>query len=163
MPSVNIFIFYEKNWVAAFAMNFNLDHMLGHLIRRLNQQSMAVSYAHLKEAGFDITTVQFAVLNTLGKNPGLDQTTLANRIAYDRATTGGVVKRLEQKKLVQRLPHLDDRRAIQIWLSAEGIEALAKMRPVVMQLQIEILPNLTTEERKTLKSLIEKALGNKAN
>jgi DNA-binding MarR family transcriptional regulator len=152
-----------KNRVAAFAMNFNLDHMFGHLIRRLNQQSMAVFHARLKYTGFDITTVQFAVLNTLGKNPGLDQTTLANRIAYDRATTGGVVKRLEQKKLVQRLPHIDDRRAIQIWLSAEGIEALAKMRPVVMQLQIEILPNLTTEERKTLQSLIEKALGKKAN
>ena len=35
-------------------------------------------------------------------NPGIDQARLATAIAFDRATTGGVIDRLEAKGLVRR-------------------------------------------------------------
>ncbi|WP_292685703.1 MarR family transcriptional regulator [Novosphingobium sp.] len=71
--------------------------MPGHLIRRLQQQSTQVFAARMREAGFDITPVQFAAMDALAARPGIDQATLAQLIAYDRATIGGVVDRLEGK------------------------------------------------------------------
>jgi DNA-binding MarR family transcriptional regulator len=136
----------------------SLFHMPGHLIRRLNQQSSAVFQERVKEAGYDVTSVQFAALDTLEKNPNLDQAGLAKRIGYDRATIGGVVKRLEAKGLVGRTPDPDDRRAFRLALSAEGTALLARLRPVVIALQEDILPDLTSEERAVLLGLMKKAL-----
>ena len=41
--------------------------MAGHLIRRLNQQSTQVFQSQVQEAGFDITSVQFAALDTIAQ------------------------------------------------------------------------------------------------
>ncbi|MEH6646410.1 MarR family winged helix-turn-helix transcriptional regulator [Sulfitobacter sp.] len=136
----------------------SLSLMPGHLIRRLNQQSAAVFQERMKEAGYDVTSVQFAALDTLEKHPELDQAGLAKRIGYDRATIGGVVKRLEGKGLVRRAPDPDDRRAFRLALSADGTTFLARLRPVVIALQEEILPGLTSEERAVLLELMKKAL-----
>ncbi|SFR45335.1 MarR family winged helix-turn-helix transcriptional regulator [Litoreibacter janthinus] len=130
----------------------------GHLIRRLHQQSTAVFLEHTKAAGFDLTSVQFAAMSTLAKDPGLDQASLAKRIAYDRATIGGVIKRLEQKGLVRRQPDDEDRRAFKVSLTPEGDAVLAKLAPVVCALQSRILPDLSESEKASLLALMTKAL-----
>ncbi|MDB9801708.1 MarR family transcriptional regulator [bacterium] len=141
-------------------MTDDLDIVLlpGHLIRRLQQQSTAVFLEHTKAAGFDLTSVQFAALFTLAKYPGLDQATLAKRIAYDRATIGGVIKRLEQKGLVSRKPDDEDRRAFKLSLTPHGKATLAELVPVVRKLQVDILPGLSDSERGSLLELMTKAL-----
>lgn len=135
-----------------------LSELPGHLIRRLNQHATAVFQSHLKAAGYDITSVQFSALETLAQKPGLDQATLAARIAYDRATIGGVVKRLEKKALIQRKQSTTDRRAFELHLTAEGQNVLDKMRPVVSVLQGDILEGLSAEEREVFITLVQKAL-----
>ena len=135
-----------------------LSELPGHLIRRLNQHSTAVFQSYLKAAGHDITSVQFSALETLAQNPGLDQATLAAQIAYDRATIGGVVKRLEQKELIQRQHSTTDRRAFQLLLTDEGRALLDKMRPIVASLQSDILEGLSTQERDVFIKLMQKAL-----
>lgn len=130
----------------------------GHLIRRLHQQSTAVFLEHTKAAGFDLTSVQFAAMSTLAKDPGLDQASLAKRIAYDRATIGGVIKRLEQKGLVRRQPDDEDRRAFKVSLTPEGDAVLAKLAPVVHALQSRILLDLSESEKASLLALMTKAL-----
>lgn len=135
-----------------------LSELPGHLIRRLNQHATAVFQSHLKAAGYDITSVQFSALETLAQKPGLDQATLAARIAFDRATIGGVVKRLEKKALIQRKQSTTDRRAFELHLTAEGQNVLDKMRPVVSVLQGDILEGLSAEEREVFITLVQKAL-----
>lgn len=135
-----------------------LSKLPGHLIRRLNQHSTAVFQSYLKAAGHDITSVQFSALETLAQNPGLDQATLAAQIAYDRATIGGVVKRLEQKELIQRQHSTTDRRAFQLLLTDEGRAVLDKMRPIVASLQSDILEGLSAQERDVFIKLMQKAL-----
>lgn len=133
--------------------------MPGHLIRRLNQLSTAVFQARMKAAGYDITSVQFAALIALKSNPGIDQATLAGIIAYDRATIGGVVKRLLQKDLVTRKVDDEDRRARRLWLSTHGEAELRNISPIVEDLQASILSNLSTTEGQTLLKLLAKAVG----
>lgn len=136
----------------------HLTDMPGHLIRRLNQHSTAIFQHHLKAAGHDITSVQFSTLKTLMDRPGLDQATLAGLIVYDRATIGGVVKRLEQKGLVQRDANAQDRRAFQLSLTPAGRTLLEDVTPLVHGLQGDILAHLTGPERDSLVALMHKAL-----
>ncbi|MBX3605394.1 MAG: MarR family transcriptional regulator [Piscinibacter sp.] len=133
--------------------------MAGHLIRRLHQQSTQVFQARTQAAGFDLTSVQFAALDAIAEQPGIDQASLAATIGFDRATIGGVVDRLESKGLVQREVSVQDRRARELNLTPAGERLLAACRPVVEALQLDILAPLSVRERATFLALAHKALG----
>lgn len=133
--------------------------MAGHLIRRLHQQSTQVFQQRTQEAGFDLTSVQFAALDVIAQQPGIDQASLAATISFDRATIGGVVDRLEQKGLLRREVSAADRRARLLSLTPAGRRLLGELRPVVEALQAEILAPLTRAERTAFLELARKALG----
>ena len=133
--------------------------MAGHLIRRLQQQSTQVFQAQTQAAGLDLTSVQFAALDAIAQQPGIDQASLAATISFDRATIGGVIDRLESKGLVQREVSARDRRARRLQLTPEGKQLLAASRPVVETLQAEILAPLSRAERAAFLALARKALG----
>ena len=144
--------------MAEMMEKLNLLELPGHLIRRLHQQSTSVFQERMKAEGVDLTSVQFAALNTLGKSEDLDQATVAKRIAYDRATIGGVIKRLEQKGLVTRTPDDEDRRAFKLNLTEQGKDQLAALQPVVLALQNDILSELSGAEKAMLLELMMKAV-----
>lgn len=131
--------------------------MPGHLIRRLHQLSTQVFAQQIRDAGSDLTPIQFAALDALFSNPDIDQATLADAIAKDRATTGGVVDRLEQKALVSRIVSPDDKRARRLRLTAEGVATVKLLTPVVLALQRDILPGLTASEYDQFIALASKA------
>lgn len=133
--------------------------MPGHLIRRLHQVSTQVFTRHIQEAGFDFTPVQFAAMDAVTSTPGIDQAGIAADIAYDRATIGGVINRLEQKGLVTRNVSTADRRAREVWPTDKGAKAFAACFPVVERAQRDILPGLTDAERAQFLELAAKALG----
>lgn len=135
-------------------------HMPGHLIRRLHQQSSQVFTARMKEAGIEITSVQFAALDAIRAHPGIDQAGVAALIAYDRATIGGVIDRLEGKGLIERVVSSRDRRAREVRLTAEGERAYAVLLPIVRDLQEDILGGLTAAERSRFLALAAKAVMN---
>lgn len=131
--------------------------MAGHLIRRLNQISTAVFTERMAQEGFDLTSVQFAALSAIANASGIDQATLAGTIAYDRATIGGVVDRLEQKGLIERAVSKKDRRARTLRLTETGENLLKDARPHVWDLQKDILAGLDDGEREQFLSLARKA------
>ena len=137
----------------------NTTEMAGHLIRRLHQQSTQVFQAQMQAAGFDLTSVQFAALDAIAQQPGIDQASLAATIGFDRATIGGVIDRLEQKALVQRVVSAHDRRARRLHLTPDGLQLLGACRPVVEALQDDILALLSLNERAAFQALAHKALG----
>jgi DNA-binding MarR family transcriptional regulator len=121
--------------------------MAGHLIRRLHQISTSVFQSAMKDAGLELSPVQFAALDALSRAAGVDQATLAGMIAYDRATIGSVVDRMEARGLVSRRPSRSDRRAREVQLTAAGRALLETAWPVVAALQTDILIGLTAQER----------------
>jgi len=124
---------------------FELNAAPGHLIRRAHQVSVAVFNAHLADA--DVTPVQFAMLNALSDTPGVDQITLANRVALDAATSGSVIGRLESKGWVKRRADPVDRRRKLLVLTPQGLQALGGMKSAVTAVQKEILSPLTPAEQ----------------
>jgi DNA-binding MarR family transcriptional regulator len=133
--------------------------MAGHLIRRLHQQSTQIFQAKTQAAGLELTSVQFAALDAIAQQPGIDQASLAATISFDRATIGGVIEHLEIKGRVQRVVSSQDRRARQLHLTPDGRQLLAASRPVVEALQADILGPLSCAERATFVALAHKALG----
>jgi len=132
--------------------------MAGHLIRRLHQQSTQVFAQRTQAAGYDLTPVQFAALDAIQAHPGTDQATVAELIAYDRATIGGVIDRLEQKGWVKRIVSERDRRARELSLSPEGARIHATLLPIVQELQHEILGPLSEAERTAFLDLASRAV-----
>lgn len=133
--------------------------MAGHLIRRLHQQSTQTFQAGMQAIGVDMTSVQFAALDAIVQQPGIDQASLAATISFDRATIGGVVDRLEAKGLVRRAVSAADRRARLLQATPAGLAQLAAVRPTVEALQAQILAPLTDAERGAFAALARKALG----
>ena len=133
--------------------------MAGHLIRRLHQQSTQTFQAGMQAIGVDMTSVQFAVLDAIVQQPGIDQVTLAATISFDRVIIGGVVDRLEAKGWVQRAVSPDDRRARLLQATPAGLAQLAAVRPTVEALQAQILAPLTDAEQASFAALARKALG----
>ncbi len=132
--------------------------MAGHLIRRLQQKSTAVFQLKMKEAGYDLTAVQFAAMQVLDENPGIEQARLAGMIAYDRATIGGVIDRLEKKGYVSRVVSQQDRRAREVSLSRSGQALMTEVYPLVEAVQQEILQGLDADEQQAFLLLARKII-----
>ena len=132
--------------------------MAGHLIRRLHQQATYTFAQRTQAAGFDLTPIQFAAMDAIYAQPQTDQARVAEMIAYDRATIGGVIDRMEQKGWVRRVVSERDRRARELSLTPEGERVRAGLLPVVQDLQNEILASLRAEDRDCFLQLARQAL-----
>ena len=136
----------------------DIHSMPGHLIRRLNQISVAQFMDHISSGGLSLTPVQYAALCAIRDNPGIDQASVAGLIAYDRATLGKVIDRLDDKGLVQRKISKTDRRARELFLSSTGEALLAQAHPLVEAAQPDILAGLNAEEQEQLVTLMKKVV-----
>lgn len=150
MPSVNTL----NGKLDAMAKSFNFSDAPGHLIRRAQQ--LAVSIFMEETAGFDVTPVQFAILNALIDEPGGDQITLSGRVAFDPATFGSVIGRLEAKGWVRRQADPLDKRRKLLWTTDEGAQVALQMKRAVSRAQQRIVSPLAPDERLQLAALLGK-------
>lgn len=134
--------------------SYDFPHAPGHLIRRAHQVSVA---AFMEEtASYGVTPVQFALLNALMDTPGADQVTLAARVAFDPATSGSVIGRLEAKGWVRREADQNDRRRKLLWITPEGESTVQQMKRAVARVQTRILGPLNAAEREQIMRLLTK-------
>jgi DNA-binding MarR family transcriptional regulator len=133
-----------------------LEAQPGHFIRRLQQ--IAVGIFLEEAAGTGITPVQFAALVAVREHPGIDQRTLAARIAFDTSTIGGVVDRLERDGLMQRQTSPTDRRARVLNLTDAGHKAVDALVPAVQRTQQRILAPIPKARRREFYDLLRMAV-----
>jgi DNA-binding MarR family transcriptional regulator len=133
---------------------FVFEHAPGHMVRRAHQISVAIFSE--ETAAFGVTPVQFAILSVLHRAPGIDQITLAQRVAFDAATIGSVVSRLITKGWVHRQAAERDRRRKLLWLTEAGSEALRGMTSHMPVVQARIVEGLSLSERAQFAELIAK-------
>ena len=143
------------------AKSFNFGEAPGHLIRRAQQLAVAIFME--ETAGFDATPVQFAILNALMDDPGEDQITLSGRVAFDPATFGSVIGRLEAKGWVKREADPGDRRRKLLWATAEGEAVALKMKRAASRAQQRIVGPLDIDERAQLSALLGKLIAGHEN
>jgi DNA-binding MarR family transcriptional regulator len=112
-----------------------------------------------ESADAGVTPVQFAVLQVLAAQPGLDQRTLARAVSFDTSTIGGVVDRLEARGLLTRSHSPGDRRVRLLHLTPEGEELLADLTPSMLRTQGRILEPLSATERKDFMRMMRLVIG----
>jgi DNA-binding MarR family transcriptional regulator len=123
----------------------DLEDLPGHHIRRLQQIAVAVFLQETEAHG--ITPVQFAAMQTVNNQPGIDQRTLAARIGLDTSTIAGVIDRLEARGLVQRNASAEDRRVRLLTITDAGRTLLAAVAPGMLKAQDRMLAPLSPAER----------------
>ena len=143
-----------RGYTRGMPKSFDFQRAPGHLIRRAHQVAVAI---FMEETGrFDVTPVQFAILNALIAAPGEDQVTLAGKVAFDAATFGSVIGRLEVKGWVRREPGAADRRRKLLWITPAGKAAAVQMKRAVNKVQSRIVAPLAAAERDQLLALLAK-------
>lgn len=126
----------------------------GHLIRRAHQAAVAAFH---DTHGRQITPVQYAVLRALAAEPGIDQVTLAQRVALDTSTTADIATRLEAKGWIVRA--LRARRQRELSLTPEGQAVLDAMLPGVNPMYQRLLGGFSPAEQATLVALLRRFVG----
>lgn len=125
-----------------------LDEVLGYSIRRA-QIAVFQDYDELM-SDLGISTVQFSVIRLAHRNPGLNQTALANALGADTPRMVLIIDDLERRGLVTRLASTIDRRARAIFLTSEGRKLHAVLtRRVAVQNQ-RMVKRLRGDDKETL-------------
>ena len=127
------------------APTVDIEALPGHYIRRLQQIAVAVFLQETEAHG--VTPVQYAALQTVGNQPGIDQRTLAAAVGFDTSTIAGVIDRLEARELLQRSASPADRRVRLLALTPAGQTLLSEVVPAMLRAQDRMLAPLPKRER----------------
>ncbi|MEU1116666.1 MULTISPECIES: MarR family transcriptional regulator [unclassified Streptomyces] len=125
----------------------------GHLARRLQQAHHLLWNAMVSE---EITSPQYAVLNALVAEPGLDQRTVGERVGLDRSTIAEVVARLIRRDLLDKVRDARDGRRFLLRLTDEGLRTHRRLTVRTARMNQVLLAPLSTAERSVFLDLIQR-------
>ncbi|GAA2511981.1 MarR family winged helix-turn-helix transcriptional regulator [Streptomyces gobitricini] len=125
----------------------------GHLARRLQQAHTLLWTTMVSE---EVTSPQFAVLNTLVGEDALDQRTVGERVGLDRSTIAEVARRLADRELVDKVrdPH-DGRRSV-LRVTAEGLRVHKRLAVRTARMNQVFLAPLAPDEQTVLLDLLRR-------
>ncbi|AMJ63528.1 hypothetical protein AXW83_07770 [Bosea sp. PAMC 26642] len=129
-----------------------LDEQIGFLMRRAQQRHIAIFQRIMGDDG--PTPTQFAAMSKLSAGGEISQNLLGRMTAMDPATIKGVIARLEERGLVERLPDPDDQRRLRVRLSAAGHAAIPALTEKARAITAATLAPLSREEAERLVGLL---------
>ncbi|WP_421883232.1 MarR family winged helix-turn-helix transcriptional regulator [Pacificispira sp.] len=136
------------------APDYRVERQIGHLLRRAHQRASAIFQETLEDP--NLTPTQFAALMRLCDDGAMSQNHLGRLTAMDPATIQGVMRRLEERGLVQRAPDPKDRRRTILSPTEEGRELAKKLIPSAKAVSARTLSPLTPDEQKILTELLDR-------
>ncbi|MFI2779819.1 MarR family winged helix-turn-helix transcriptional regulator [Streptomyces sp. ALB3] len=126
----------------------------GHLARRLQQAHHLLWNTMVST---EITSPQFAVLNALTAEPGLDQRTVGERVGLDRSTVAEVITRLLRRELLDKVRDAHDGRRFLLRLTDEGARTHRRLALRTVGMNQVFLGPLSAGEQRTLFDLMRRA------
>src|ERR1700682_2181228 len=120
-----------------------LDQRPGFLIRRLHQIHVALFQKRC--AAFEITPLQYSLLSAL-----------ADRVAPQRTTTTGALKRLQSRNFIERSIHHRDRRAQVCRLTKAGATLLRQMEASARAAHRETVADLSKADQKRFSAMMQR-------
>ena len=147
----------EKNKKRTYGSqnDLNLKVLIG--LSRTTQSIHRRSSAIFRAKG--LTLAQFSVLEVLYHKGPLTISEIIESILSTGGNITVVVSNLEKLQLVDRCINPEDKRSSLITITAKGKELLEEIFPLHMADLEDQLKPLTTEERKTLSTLLKKLGG----
>src|SRR5687768_3905796 len=133
----------ENDWGAHMAA-VDLTTHPGHLARRLQQAHHLLWNTMVSE---EITSPQFAVLNALVAEPGLDQRTVGERVGLDRSTIAEVIGRLIRRGLLDKVRDPQDGRRFLLRLTDDGVRTHRRLTVRTARMNQVFLAPLDADEQ----------------
>src|SRR5579884_2104100 len=126
----------------------------GYLLARLGEASSRRFRRALDPEG--LHPRYFGVMTIVAAHPGLSQQQLHELTGIDTSSMVALIDELEQRGLAERRARAEDRRVRSIFLTAEGEQALARMRKIAAEHYRRFFAPLDAGERATLLELLRK-------
>lgn len=100
----------------------------------------------------DLTMQQLRVLGVVAREPGLTGHGLGRALGVSAPTASGLVDRLVEKGLLERVEDASDRRVRRLHLTADGSRTVSGVDSTFGRLMAAVIPPIPTEELAAIKS-----------
>ncbi len=131
-----------------------LESLVGYNCRRA---ALTVIEHYLERmAIYGIRPVEFSVLSLALHNPGITSRELCHTLGILSPNLVRIVASLDTRGLIAREPHPTDGRAIGIYLQPKGVKVVTDAEKIVRELEDKAAKKLSTSERTTLMTLLQK-------
>jgi DNA-binding MarR family transcriptional regulator len=107
-------------------------------------------------AALELTRPHAGVLRAIAARPGLSQQELATGLAIVASRLVTLVDELEERRLVERRDHPEDRRVHLLYLTEGGTQAMADIGRVARAHEDALCAALSENERAKLATLLER-------
>lgn len=129
--------------------------LIGYRVRRAQLSVFQKFLAVFDE--LELRPAEYSVLVLIADNPGRKQTEIAEVLGIKRANFVTLVHGLAERKLVERVPSAEDKRANALHLTATGDAFLARARAMHDALEDDLVARLGgTVERDRLLALLDR-------
>ena len=128
------------------------EHWIFKVVRQMGNRFADLLQVQCTERGmsYAITPSQWAALAWLTENEGIPIGTLAQRLDIEASVTTGIVQRLEQHGLLERVHDHQDRRLVKLFLTDEGRKLVRILEPVVIAFHQQLFRGFSAEEQQAL-------------
>lgn len=125
---------------------------------RLSVLSNTISSAIAEryQSAFGLTIWQWRVMAVIGETPGLTASQVTARTAMDKVAVSRAVSGLEDVGRLERVRDESDGRAARLHLTPEGEAVYARVVPIALASERDLLDGLSPTERKQLAALMSK-------
>jgi DNA-binding MarR family transcriptional regulator len=132
------------------------------IIRLINRVRVELIDALDRELSkFDISAAQLIVLASVANKEADSASGLCKSISYDPGAMTRMIDRLQQKGLVRRVPNAEDRRAMNLELTAAGRALYPQLIAAKETVQAQFLRGFGTDEVRLLEKLLNRMLDNR--
>ncbi len=99
---------------------------------------------------FDVRPVHYSMLLILSAAPGSRQQEIGEALSIQRPNLVALIDELEERGILRRQPHPEDRRSHALYLTDDGVVLLGKLKRVHQAHERRINGLFTAEERQAL-------------
>ena len=138
---------------------FQGSHGVVRLINRLRVEIVDALDREL--AKYDITAPQLIVLASIANKEADSAAAICKSISYDPGAMTRMIDRLEQKGLIRRIPHPEDRRAMTLELTVAGKALYPQLLAAKDAVQAQFLRGFSIDEARHLERFLTRMLDNR--
>lgn len=138
----------------------NLSSVIFYNIEEAIKTYRMYAQNQLKINDLKITIDQWLVLKCLKENPNATQIELAEKVFKDNASITRIVELLVKANFLQREINQNDRRKMNLKITASGEKILEDVYKIVLKNRAKALEGITAEEIESVNSILKKISSN---
>lgn len=139
--------------------DFVIDDSIGYLVKRV--RSMLSAAVEREIADHDVTYEQWGVLLMILTHRGETAAVLSRGLECDTGSMTRMLDRLEAKDLIIRTRSTDDRRRVQLELTASGKRQAERLVAAIVKVLNRHLDGFSVAELNLFKSFLRRMLANR--